>query len=155
MWRRNAPGGFIRPCEPTLTDRPPAGADWLHEIKHDGFRILARKQGGGVQVWSRRGADFTDRFPAIAEAVRGLNAEDTLIDGEAVVFQHDGRSDFHALLTKRGDAQASLVAFDLLRLNGDDLRQLWKSRATVPASGSASSLRSSASKASCRNDTAA
>jgi bifunctional non-homologous end joining protein LigD len=76
-----------------------------------------------VQIWSRRGSDFTDRFSRIAEAVRGLNADETMIDGEAVVFQDDGRSDFHALLTKRGWLMASFVAFDLLRLNGDDLRQ--------------------------------
>ena len=71
-WRRNPPIGFIRPCEPVLVDRPPAGPGWLHEVKHDGFRILARKDGERAQVWSRRGADFTYRFPAIAEAVRGL-----------------------------------------------------------------------------------
>jgi bifunctional non-homologous end joining protein LigD len=81
------------------------------------------KQGALVKVWSRRGADFTDRFPAIAEAVHGLAYDSALIDGEAVVFQDDGRSDFHALLTKQGSAQASFVAFDLLRLDGDDLRQ--------------------------------
>jgi bifunctional non-homologous end joining protein LigD len=102
---------------------PPAGAGWLHEIKHDGFRILAWKQGERVQVWSRRGADLTDRFARIAEAVRGLNADEAMIDGEAVVFQDDGRSDFHALLTKRGWTEAVFVAFDLLRLNGEDLRQ--------------------------------
>jgi bifunctional non-homologous end joining protein LigD len=105
-----------------LVDRPPAGPGWLHEVKHDGFRILALKQGERVQVWSRRGADFTYRFPAIAEAVRGLSADKALIDGEAVVLRKDGRSDFGALLTKRGGAQATLVAFDLLRLNGDDQR---------------------------------
>ena len=60
---RNPPVGFIRPCEPTLVDQPPAGDGWLHEIKHDGFRVLARKQGGQVKIWSRRGANFTDRFP--------------------------------------------------------------------------------------------
>jgi len=121
-WSRNQPVGFIRPCEPALLDQPPVGLDWLHEVKHDGFRILARKQGERVRVWSRRGADFTDRFSRIAEAVRGFDADDALIDGEAVVFKGDGRSDFHALLTKRGGVQASLVALDLLRLNGDDLR---------------------------------
>jgi bifunctional non-homologous end joining protein LigD len=121
-WRRNPPVGFIRPCEPTLVDRPPAGPGWLHEIKHDGFRILARKQGDQVRVWSRRGADFTYRFPTIAEAVQGLNVDRALIDGEAVVLRKDRRSDFHALMTKRGGAEATLVAFDLLRLNGDDLR---------------------------------
>ena len=58
---RNPPVGFIRPCEPTLVDRPPAGDGWLREIKHDSFRVLARKQGGQVKIWSRRGANFTDR----------------------------------------------------------------------------------------------
>jgi bifunctional non-homologous end joining protein LigD len=122
--RRNPPAGFVRPCEPALVERPAAGSRWLHEVKHDGFRILARKLGERANVWSRRGADFTDRFPAIAEAVRGLAVEKALIDGEAVVLRDEGRSDFGALLTKRGGAQASLVAFDLLRREGDDLR-LW------------------------------
>jgi bifunctional non-homologous end joining protein LigD len=122
-WRRSAPPGFIRPCEPTLVAHPPAGPDWLHEVKHDGFRILAWKQGERVQVWSRRGADFTDRFARIADAVRGLNVDEAMIDGEAVVFLDDGRSDFYALLSKRGGAEAAFVAFDVLRLDGDNLRQ--------------------------------
>jgi bifunctional non-homologous end joining protein LigD len=105
-----------------LVDRPPAGAGWLHEVKHDGFRILVRKLGERAKVWSRRGADFTDRFPAIAEAVGGLSVGRALIDGEAVVLRDDGRSDFHALMTKRGGAEASLIAFDLLRVEGVDLR---------------------------------
>jgi bifunctional non-homologous end joining protein LigD len=117
------PPGFIRPCEPTLVDRPPPATGWLHEVKHDGFRVLAWKQGGRVQLWSRRGPDFTDRFQRIADAVRGLPAGETLIDGDAVVFRDDGRSDFVALLTKCGWEQAAVVAFDLLRLGGDDLRQ--------------------------------
>jgi ATP-dependent DNA ligase len=105
-----------------LVDRPPAGPGWLHEVKHDGFRVLASKRGERVPVWSRRGADFTYRFPAFAEAVRGLNVDRALIDGEAVVLRKDGRSDFGALMTKRGGAQATLVAFDLVRLNDDDQR---------------------------------
>jgi bifunctional non-homologous end joining protein LigD len=136
VWRArplSAPPGFIRPCEPALVDRPPVGEGWLHEIKHDGFRILARKQGERVQLWSRRAADFTDRFERIADAVRGFNADEALIDGEAVVFQDDGRSDFHALLTKHGWVEAAFMAFDLLRLNADDLRQhpLEKRRETL------------------------
>ncbi|HEY1864289.1 MAG TPA: hypothetical protein VGG77_11525 [Roseiarcus sp.] len=116
-WLRIPPVGFVRPCEPTLTDHAPAGAGWLHEVKHDGFRILVRKLGERTKVCSRRGADFTDRFPAIAEAVGALSVGRALIDGEAVVLMDDGRSDFHALMTKRGGAQASLVAFGLLRLD--------------------------------------
>jgi bifunctional non-homologous end joining protein LigD len=93
-------------------------------VKHDGFRILAWKQGERVKVWSRRGADFTDRFQRIADAVRGLPVDQALIDGEAVVFSDEGRSDFHALLTKVGGAEASFVGFDLLRRDGEDMR-LW------------------------------
>jgi bifunctional non-homologous end joining protein LigD len=78
-------------------------------------RASASKSGA---VAARR----TYRFPAIAEAVRGLNVDRALIDGEAVVLQEDGRSDFAALMTKRGGEQATLVAFDLLRLNADDQR---------------------------------
>ena len=95
--RRSLPAGFIRPCNPTLIPNPPAGAGWLHEVKHDGFRILARKQGERSMVWSRGGADFTHRFPTIAEAVCGLNVDRALIDGEAVVLRDDGGSDFEAL----------------------------------------------------------
>jgi bifunctional non-homologous end joining protein LigD len=121
-WRLGAPPGFIRPCEPKLIDRPPTGPGWLHEVKHDGFRILARKKSERIQIWTRRGADFTDRFVRIVEAFRALVEDEALIDGEAVVLRSDGRSDFGALLTTRGQAQAALVAFDLLRLEGDDLR---------------------------------
>jgi hypothetical protein len=116
-WRAPAPAGeqsFLRPCEPTLADRPPAGAGWLHEIKHDGFRVLARKRGDRVQIWSRRGTDFTYRFPAIAEAVRSLAVDRALIDGEAVVLREDGRSDFgaHAVILDSGEeAFAALMKF--------------------------------------------
>jgi bifunctional non-homologous end joining protein LigD len=108
--RRTPPAGFIQPCRPTLVANPPAGPGWLHEVKHDGFRTLARKQGERVEVWSRFGTDFTARFSNIAEAVRGLPAESALVDGEAVAFLPGG-------------ARASFVAFDLLSLEGDDLRQ--------------------------------
>ena len=122
-FRRTPPAGFIQPCRPTLVANPPAGPGWLHEVKHDGFRTLAKKQGDRVEVWSRYGTDFTDRFSKIAEAVRGLPAESALIDGEAVAFLPGGHSDFGALRTKSGGARASLVAFDLLSLEGEDLRE--------------------------------
>ena len=121
--RRALPAGFIRPCQPTLVANPPAGPGWLHEVKHDGFRALAKKQGARVDVWSRRGTDFTDKFPKIAEAVRNLPVDNALIDGEAVAFLPGGHSDFAALRTKAGGARASYIAFDLLSLEGDDLRQ--------------------------------
>ena len=130
LWRtpsarfwRNLPAGFIQPCQPTRVANPPAGPAWLHEVKHDGFRILARKQGERIEVWSRRGALFNDKFPRIAEAVGALPVDNALIDGEAVVFLPDGHSDFAALLTKAGGEQAAFVAFDLLSHEGNDLRQ--------------------------------
>ena len=121
--RRTPPAGFIQPCQPTLVANPPAGPGWLHEVKHDGFRTLVRKQGERVDVWSRYGTDFTAKFLNIAAAVAALPAEDALIDGEAVAFLPGGHSDFAALRTKAGGARASLVAFDLLSLEGEDLRQ--------------------------------
>jgi bifunctional non-homologous end joining protein LigD len=63
-----------------------------HEVKHDGFRVLAWKQGERVRVWRRRHTNLTDRFTRIAEAVRGLTVDDALIDGEAVVFRADGKA---------------------------------------------------------------
>jgi hypothetical protein len=92
---------------------PGAGAAEAAEAGLSETEILARKQGERVQVRSRRGADFTDRFPSVGETVRGLSADETMIDGEAVLFQDDGRSDFRALLTKRGCLVATFVAFDL------------------------------------------
>jgi bifunctional non-homologous end joining protein LigD len=121
--RPTPPAGFIQPCQPTLVAYPPAGPDWLHEMKHDGYRLLARKDAGQVRLWSRHGADFTDKLPRIAEAVRALPVDNALIDGEAVVFRPDGHSDFVALRTKAGGELPSYVAFDILNLEGRDLRQ--------------------------------
>ena len=121
--RRTPPAGFILPCQPLLVDRPAAGSDWLHEIKHDGYRIVARKEGCRATLWTRHGTNFTDRLPKIAEAVRELPADSALLDGEAVAFRPDGHSDFATLRTKAGSARACLVAFDLLNLNDEDIRQ--------------------------------
>src|SRR5271165_1163339 len=120
--RRSPPAGFVRPCLPTLVDRPPSGPEWVHEIKYDGYRIIARKEGDRVTIWTRHGTKFTDRLPKIAEAVRRLKADGALIDGEAVVFRPDGHSDLAALRTNAGSGQAALAAFDLLSLDGEDLR---------------------------------
>src|SRR3984885_199161 len=115
------PAGFVEPCRPILVAFPPTGLGWLHEMKHDGFRILARKQGARVEVWSRRGALFNDRFPRIAQAGGAPPCDNALIYGEGGVSPPDGHSDFVAIRTKAGGEQASFVSFDLLNL-GDDLR---------------------------------
>ena len=78
LWRisqRAPPAGFILPCQPLLVPKPPTGLGWLHEVKHDGYRIIARKDGSRVTLWSRYGTNFTDRLPKIAEAVCSLAAE--------------------------------------------------------------------------------
>jgi bifunctional non-homologous end joining protein LigD len=78
------PLGFIPPCLPTKAPQPPSGEAWLQEIKHDGFRVIARKDGDRVRLYSRPGNDFTDRFPLIVEPVAGLRSRSCIMDGEAV-----------------------------------------------------------------------
>jgi bifunctional non-homologous end joining protein LigD len=74
MLQRTLPAGFIAPCLPTKTSTPPSGALWLHEIKHDGFRIIARKSDGRVRLYSRPGYDMTYRFLLIVESVARLRS---------------------------------------------------------------------------------
>jgi bifunctional non-homologous end joining protein LigD len=81
---------FIEPCLPRLADRPPIDGDWIHEIKHNGFRIMARRDGRGVRLFTRNGYNFADRFPKIVEAVSNLPALSCLLDGEAVVVDESG-----------------------------------------------------------------
>src|SRR3974390_2390025 len=80
--------GFISPCLPTPAPQPPSGAGWLHEIKHDGFRVIARKDGERVKLYSRPGNDLTDRFPLIVEALGKLRSQSCVIDGEAGAGGH-------------------------------------------------------------------
>jgi ATP-dependent DNA ligase len=112
---RTRPGlGVIEPCLPSPAKVPPSGPGWLHEIKHDGFRILARKDAAGVRLITRAGNDFLARFPFIATAVGKLPVRSCLIDGEAIVCDENGLADFD--LIRRHGALASTVhcAFDLL-----------------------------------------
>ena len=66
---------FIEPCLPTPADRPPSGANWIHEIKHDGYRLMARRDPVGVRLITRRGNDWSDRFPLVVEAVNHLKCD--------------------------------------------------------------------------------
>jgi ATP-dependent DNA ligase len=116
--------GFISPCQPTRVSRPPSGPNWIHEIKHDGYRLMVRKEGERVRCFTRGGHDWADRFPAIADAASRIKAASFLIDGEAVIANEDGTPDFHALRSKRRGHEAVLYAFDLIALDGDDLRDL-------------------------------
>ena len=119
---RILPAGFIAPCLPTKAPTPPSGALWLHEIKHDGFRVVARKSGATVRLYSRPGNDLTYRFPLIVETV-GLRPRSCIIDGEAVVCDSSGMVSFDHIRYRRHDSSAFLYAFDLIELNGDDIRR--------------------------------
>jgi ATP-dependent DNA ligase len=120
---RTRPGlGIIEPCLPSPAERPPSGPGWLHEIKHDGFRIMARRDGPGEKLITRHGNDFSSRFPVIVAAVTALPAQSFLIAGEAIVTNGDGLAVFDLIRHKRHGDAAVLVAFDLIELDGDDLR---------------------------------
>jgi bifunctional non-homologous end joining protein LigD len=102
---------------------PPSGPGWIHEIKHDGFRILARRGPVGARLITRNGNDFTHRFPFIEMAVKSLPVRSCLIDGEAVVCDENGLAVFELIRGHRTHASAVLCAFDLLELDGEDLRR--------------------------------
>jgi bifunctional non-homologous end joining protein LigD len=123
MLQRTVPAGFIAPCLPTKTDKLPSGGQWLHEIKHDGFRIIARKEGQRVRLYSRPGNDLTHRFPLIAETLARLRSRSCIIDGEAVACDDNGVASFNLIRYRRHDDSMFLYAFDLIELNGDDLRR--------------------------------
>jgi bifunctional non-homologous end joining protein LigD len=114
---------FIEPCLPLPADRPPSGRDWIHEIKLDGFRMMVRRDPAGVRLITRNGHDWLGRFPRIAEAAGALRARSFLIDGEAVACDGDGMPVFDRLRYRRQDGQVFLFAFDLLELNGQDMRR--------------------------------
>jgi bifunctional non-homologous end joining protein LigD len=107
---------------PKLRTVPPTGPDWLHEIKFDGFRIQLHKSGNEVRLYSRKGKDFTSRFPASAR-VLALPVRAAVIDGELVVSDAEGKPDFYALMRRYMDG-ICVWCFDLLVLGGSDLRSL-------------------------------
>jgi bifunctional non-homologous end joining protein LigD len=123
MLQRIFSAGFFAPCLPTKTDRLPSGDLWLHEIKHDGFRVIARKDGDRVRLYSRPGNDMTRRFPQIVEALARLRSRSCIIDGEAVACDDNGLASFERIRYRQHDGDVFLYAFDLIELNGDDLRR--------------------------------
>jgi bifunctional non-homologous end joining protein LigD len=125
--------GFIEPCLPTPAPTVPDGPRWAYEIKHDGFRFIARRDGEPVLVFSRHGWDWADRVPLIVEAMGALPLTSATLDGEGVVVDERGVTDFERLrsaLTARGGSRAAfLYAFDVLALDGEDLRRVpWHDR---------------------------
>ena len=91
LWRTRTPvPGFIVPCQPSAAAKPPAGPDWWHEIKHDGCRLMAWREGARVRLFTRNGYDWADRYPAIVEAVGALKVTSCLIDAEVIVCDARG-----------------------------------------------------------------
>jgi bifunctional non-homologous end joining protein LigD len=118
-WRR--PPGFIEPCNPTRANKPPVGPDWIHEIKHDGYRMIVRKKDDRVRLFTRRGYDWTDRY-LIRDGVAALRPTALVLDGEAVYCGPDGVANFEMLHSQTHNDRVFLYVFDLLELRGVDLR---------------------------------
>ncbi|CDX39568.1 DNA ligase D [Mesorhizobium plurifarium] len=116
---------FIAFQSPTLVERAPADADWLHEIKYDGYRTELVIEGGQARAFTRRGYDWSHRYKRIVQTAANLPVKSAILDGEAVVLGKTGLPDFQALERELGNPNSSKIiffAFDLLHLNGRDLR---------------------------------
>ena len=116
--------GFIAPCKPLLRDKLPVGPFWRYEVKHDGYRIQAHSIGGDAQLFTKGGHDWTPRMPAIRDALTDLG-RNVVLDGEAVIIGQDGIADFFALhgaLARKSAPDAIFLAFDVLWIDGDDVR---------------------------------
>ena len=108
-----------------LVATPPEG-DWIYEIKHDGFRAIALKQGSQVRLLSRNEKDFGERFPEVTNAIREVNAKEAILDGEIVALDPKGRSSFQLLQSSDTGPERPPIffyAFDLLQLNGRNLQK--------------------------------
>ena len=134
---------FIKPREPVQFEVPPAGAKWSHEVKFDGYRTQLIKDADGIRLYTKTGIDWTDMYRPLAEVAKTITAKSFIIEGETIVINASGLSDFHALrsaITRRPQ-DLYLVAFDLLHMDGYDLRQMaLKDRreilqALIPAGG--------------------
>jgi bifunctional non-homologous end joining protein LigD len=122
--KRRAMPDFIEPELATRVNKVPSGADWLHEIKFDGYRVIGRIDGRRIQVLTRKGLDWTDKVPALQEALKALPVKQAMVDGEIVVIGPDGISDFAALqsaFSERASERMSYFLFDLMYLDGWDL----------------------------------
>lgn len=114
----------LAPQLATLAEEPPRGRGWVHEVKLDGYRILCTLENGACRLLTRNGQDWTRRFAAVANAARALPVDDAVLDGELVALDEAGRSSFGLLQQADRRVPVRFVAFDLLRLQGDDLRAL-------------------------------
>jgi bifunctional non-homologous end joining protein LigD len=114
----------FEPCIPTSGKAVPATDAWFHEIKYDGYRLIVVREDERVRLFTRNGHDWSGRFPWIVESALRNRQKHFVIDGEAVVLGVDGIPDFNALHSRKHDDEVQLYAFDVLALDGEDLRKL-------------------------------
>ena len=119
---KTAPAAFIHPCRLTVVAQPPSGPGWAHELKHDGYRLQIHVRDGRVRLYTMNGADWSKRYPLIVEAATRIRVA-AILDAEVVWIGSDGVADFDALHSRVNDHSAIACAFDLLMLDGDDLRK--------------------------------
>ena len=119
---RNTPAAFVIPCRPIVASKPPSGHGWAHEVKHDGYRLQIHIRDGRVRLYTMNGADWSKRYPLIVESAARINGT-AIIDAEVVWVGSDGVADFDALHSRVNDKCAVALAFDLLALDGEDLRR--------------------------------
>src|SRR5215470_9087957 len=111
-------------CIPTRGIEVPSSPDWLHEIKYDGYRLRVERDGDRVRLITRGGYNWSKRYPWIVEAAMKNRLRQFVLDGEAVILGVDGISDFNALHSGKHNDEVQLCAFDVLALDGEDLRKL-------------------------------
>ena len=141
--KAKAPPKFEPPQLATLVDHVPDGGEWLHETKYDGYRALIAVGGGKAKVYTRSGLDWSDKFPRLVKAAAALDVGSALIDGEIIVLDKAGNPSFGALqdAIKKGDPDTLFFAFDLLALDGTDIKKLpnierkERLRPIIPANG--------------------
>jgi bifunctional non-homologous end joining protein LigD len=114
----------FEPCIPTPGKKVPDRPEWIHEIKHDGYRLIIQRDGNQVRLFTRNGHDWSGRFPLITEAALRNRNTSFVVDGEAVLLGVDGRSDFDGLHSRKYEDDVQFYAFDMLVSEGDDIRKL-------------------------------
>ena len=125
--KRAAMPARLAPALTTLVKAAPAGGEWIHEVKYDGYRMVCRLENGAVRIYSRNGKDWTDKFPALVADVKRLKAKTAWLDGEVCAVDDKGRSNFQTLQNALADsagAQLVYFVFDIVYLDGYDLRDV-------------------------------
>ena len=112
------------PCIPTRGTKVPDHPEWIHEVKHDGYRLIVERAGKRVRLFTRNGYDWSDWYPLIVEAALRNRASNFVLDGEAVLLGIDGVSHFDGLHSRKHDDEVQFYAFDMMVCDGDDIRKL-------------------------------